>query len=454
MQIAQFNDSFPPQTDGVAQAVRNYALWLNRKYGECCVVTPKFAQVQDREEFPVIRFVSVPTFVDKDYNMGLPDIAFKTSRTLDTMPLDILHSHCPFASGTLALMTARKKNLPLVATFHSKYADDFSQRLKMENAGKIVARYVAKYYAQADEAWTVNASTARTLQEYGYRGPVTVMPNGCDFEPMERSEETRRKVLARYGLPERPLLLFVGRIVEQKNIAFLLKAAQMLGDTDFSLMLVGEGTGERAYRKMVAQMGLQEKVKFTGAIRSRDALREIYASSDLFVLPSVYDTDGLVKREAASCGCPSALITESNAAEGITDGVNGFTSELNEEAFSAVMAKVLANPGLGRAVGEEARRTVYISWESVLDRVAVEYQRVIEDFARRKADGKMRPRHYSIPVALAQEMLNKQAMRIKFATRSRDRETRERRALVQKKNIRKIKEIRARLMEGVSKRSL
>ena len=66
-------------------------------------------------------------------------------------------------------------------------------------------------------------------------------------------------------------------------------------------------------------MGLSERIRFAGALRDRDLLRQIYAASDLFVLPSVYDNAPLTVREAASCGCPSALITGSNAAEGIMD---------------------------------------------------------------------------------------------------------------------------------------
>ena len=224
MQLAQFNDSYPPVTDGVAMAMHNYALWLNRKYGECCVVTPQHPMADDDEEFQVIRFASMPMIIEKDYMLGLPEIAFKAVHTLDTMPLELVHTHCPFASGTLALMTARKKDIPMVATFHSKYADDFSQRLNSENAGKLAAWYTSKFFAQADEVWAVNSSTAKTLQEYGYRGPVTVMPNGCDFGPMERTEGIRQGVLRRLSLPDRPILLFVGRLVEQKNVGFLMNA--------------------------------------------------------------------------------------------------------------------------------------------------------------------------------------------------------------------------------------
>jgi hypothetical protein len=175
------------------------------------------------------------------------------------------------------------------------------------------------------------------------------------------------------------------------------------------------------------------------------------------MLPSVYDTDGLVKREAASCGCPSLLIAGSNAAEGIEEGVNGFTCALDAGAYAAALGGIIANPGLARAAGEEARRTVYISWEQVIDRVAVEYERIIDEYAEKKAAGTLKRRHYSIPVAIAQEILNKQAVRIRFATRSADRRVKEHRALAQKKNtqnIKKLKDLRTRMTEGIRKRGL
>lgn len=455
MKIAQFNDSFPPQTDGVAQTVLNYALWLNREHGDCCVVTPKFSKPREQQEFPVIQFASVPTFVDKDYYMGLPDIAFKTLNRLEKMPLDLLHAHCPFMSGVMALMVARKRDIPLVATFHSKFADDFAQRLKMENAGKVVARYVAKYFSQADEVWVVNASTGKTLQEYGYRGPVKVMPNGCDFEPAERTEQNRLSVFREFGLGDKPLLLFVGRIVEQKNISFLLRSLGILGQSrEFNAMLVGGGEYEAAYKKQTAELGIADAVKFPGTIRDRDKLRRIFAAADVFTFPSVYDNAPLVVREAASCGCPSLLIAGSNSAEGIEDDVNGFTAGLDEEAYACALGKILSNPGHARAVGENARETVYIPWEKVICRVAGEYGRIIEEFKEKKAQGKPHRRYSSIPVSMFQDLLSKQAVRIKFATKSADRRVKERSALSRKNNTRRLKDFRAKMKEGIRRRSL
>lgn len=460
MHLAQFNDSYPPVTDGVAMAMHNYALWLNRRHGSCCVVTPHHPMADDREEFPVYRFASMPLVMDSGYMLGLPEIAFKTFHTLDTMPLDLVHAHCPFASGTLAMMTARKKDIPLVATFHSKYADDFAQRLNSENAGKLAAWYTAKFFSQVDEVWAVNNGTAQTLREYGYRGPVTVMPNGCDFGITERTESNRATILKQFQLPDRPVLLFVGRLVEQKNVSLLLDSFARMA-TDCSLLLVGDGDNAPAYHKKTVEMGLSDRVRFTGAIRDRESLRKIYAASDLFVLPSVYDNAPLTVREAASCGCASALITGSNSAEGIEHNVNGFTSELNADAYSALLDHALSNPERLRAAGECARSTVYLSWESVVDRVAGEYRRVVEEYRAKRAKSSRRPRYYSVPVAVAQELLNKQAVRIKFTAKNLDRQSRQRSALeklraekAHNERLLKRKEFRDRLLEASRKRGL
>ena len=455
MYYGQFNDSYPPQTDGVAQTMLNYAVWLNRMPDtQCCVVTPQHTLADDKYDFPVIRFISLPLPTVKEYTLGLPEIAFRTTIKLDSLPLKLVHAHCPFASGTLALMTARKKNIPMVATFHTKFADDFAQRLRMENAGKIAAKYTATFFSQADEVWAVNSSSARTLADYGYRGAVTVMPNGCDFAPMERTPEIRQKVLQHFSMDNKPLLLFVGRVVEQKNIGFLLKSFSQIKEVDCNLLLVGDGESFPHYRKVAAELGIANRVKFAGIVRDRDLLRNIYASADIFVLPSVYDNAPLVVREAASCGCPSALIAGSDAAEGIIDGENGFTAALDTVAYARMLENVLKNPDKIKAAGEEARRTVYMSWESVVHRAAGEYKRIISTYNDKQTNALCKRRYYSIPVTIAQELFDKQAMRVKFTTKRVNRLAKHRLSVMQKATIKRIKEMRTSLLENIRKRGL
>ena len=84
------------------------------------------------------------------------------------------------------------------------------------------------------------------------------------------------------------------------------------------------------------------KCIFTGPVYDRDALRAWNTRADLFLFPSTFDTNGLVVREAAACGLASVLIEGSCAAEGITDGRNGFIIEETPEALAALLQKMPA----------------------------------------------------------------------------------------------------------------
>ncbi len=125
--IGIFNDSYPPVMDGVAIAAKNYAYWLNYQHYASCVVPPKTPSYQNDEPFPVYRYASVPLLLRKPYRLGIPEININFKEKLDHIPFGLLHAHCPFTSGQIALRIAKERNIPLVATFHSKYRDDFAR---------------------------------------------------------------------------------------------------------------------------------------------------------------------------------------------------------------------------------------------------------------------------------------------------------------------------------------
>ena len=123
-----FNDSFVPIMDGVTLTVKNYAYWLNRMLGPTYVVTPRVPRQQkDREEYTVIRYASIPTVIRPPYRIGLPDIDLRLQYELKNHDFDIVHAHSPFSAGILAKRVAKAKHIPIIATFHSKYREDFSR---------------------------------------------------------------------------------------------------------------------------------------------------------------------------------------------------------------------------------------------------------------------------------------------------------------------------------------
>lgn len=384
MKIILANESFAPQFDGVAVCVQNYARVIHKTYGTPYVIVPNDKK-RDIASFPyeIIQYPASKPVIAEQYKIGLP-ITHKLNKKLNEIPIDLVHSHCPFISGILAYRIAKKRGLPHISTFHSKFKDDVNQRIKInfELPGELVAKYVAAFYDRCDYVWAVSNGTANTLREYGYKGEVLVMPNGCDMTIAHRDDEIRKSIAQEYDLdPDKPIFLFVGRITYMKNIHLIVKAlgAVKRRNREFSMLFVGSGEDMGKIKELVTKLDLDCCIKFAGKVMDREKLRNIYASSDLFVFPSVYDNAPLVVREAAACGCVSLLIKNSNSAEGIIDGENGILTEERVSDIALGIYDALNKYDLVK-MGQKARETIYMSWDEVLKKVTTEYKRIIKEW--------------------------------------------------------------------------
>lgn len=386
MVIGQFNDSYPPVMDGVANVTRNYAYWLHQKHGQCYVVTPAFPGYQDEDPFPVLRYSSLPLLFRPPYRLGCPHLDRKVQRRLKEIPFDLVHTHSPFSSGQLALKIARQKGIPLVATFHSKFYDDFKAVVKADNIAWFGVKQVIKYFSQVDAVWTVSQGTANTLREYGYQGRVEVVYNGTDFEPPTDRETRCAAINERLGIaPTERVFLFVGQHIWQKNVRMLIQALHLLDKwgVTYRMIFVGTGYAEPEMKKMVKELGLAERVTFMGSVLDRELLKSLYARADLFLFPSVYDNAPIVIREAAAAQCPSVVVAGSNSAEGIIDNVNGFLTSDDPEHLAQRVQAIVNDPQRLAEVGAEAQRTVYRHWEHIIDEVAARYRDLIAEFQKK-----------------------------------------------------------------------
>jgi glycosyltransferase involved in cell wall biosynthesis len=382
----QFNDSFTPVMDGVTNVVKNYAYWLDKKYGESYVATPAYPGYVDREEFPVLRYYSVPLKKREPYRFGLELLDLNFRKTIKAIPFDIVHAHCPFTSGMIALQIAKKNNIPIVATFHSKFYDDFKQVLKIDAFAKICTRIVIDFFNRVDQVWTVSKGAADTLHEYGYKGKVEIIPNGSDFVISENMDELVRQTEEKLKIQKDDLVfLFVGQHIWQKNVKLIVDALHRVSQQNirFKMFFVGDGYAKEDLQNYVQELGLTDSITFLGKILDRDYLRSLFARADLFLFPSIYDNAPIVVQEAAAVGTPSLVIAKSNAAEGIADNVNGFFSDNDSISYANRIIQIIRDRDTLKNVGEKARVAIYRNWESIVDEVNERYLEIIQSFKRK-----------------------------------------------------------------------
>ena len=376
MRILQFTDSFLPIMDGVANVVYQYALNMGRKGHECYVVAPQ-TDTGYRGNFPfeIVDYIPLPLLKVKNYTVGMPALDRHCQNRLSAVHGDIVHVHSPFTAGQAGLAYAQKNGLPVVGTFHSKYYDDFLQVTGMELLAGVGVKHVVNFYNRCDQVWAVSASSADTLRGYGYKGDVSVMPNGTDIRPV--AEEQVRKVAETYGLGgEAPVLLFVGQINWKKNLRRVLEACARL-EMPFRLILAGQGPHEKDARHLAEKLGIADSTQFTGHITDPDVLNALYRNADLFLFPSLYDNAPLVVREAAAVGTPSVTVRGSSAAECIVDGENGLLCEDDSDDLARVIRAALSDREALHRMGENARDTIPIPWTKLVDDVLERYKALI-----------------------------------------------------------------------------
>jgi len=374
-----FNDNFPPILDGVGLTAQNYAYWLRQQGHEVRVITdyaPNMDQVISEAPYPIDLIPSIPIPFRAPYRYGMPYLSPAFERRFKKMQFELVHAHCPFITGDLAYSAAKRQNIPLVATFHSKYRQDFEHNVHSKFIVDLMVKRVVRFFDKADEVWIPLPAVEETLREYGYKGHVEVMENGNDFyAPAAQIAQMRSQMREELGLmPDDTMLLFVGQHTWEKNIGFLLNSLALMCDKPFQLFMVGTGYAVREIRQRIGQLGLSHRVTLLGNIHDRERLKRIYAAADLFLFPSFYDTCGLVVREAAAMHTPSILLSGSTAATAITDDVNGFLSPNDIHEYAALIQTLMTQPKRIEKVGIKASKTISRSWENVMEEVILRYR--------------------------------------------------------------------------------
>jgi glycosyltransferase involved in cell wall biosynthesis len=390
MHVGLFIDGYYPIIDGVIKVVDAYASRLVKKC-DVTVFTPytrnQAAGYDDSFPYEVVRCWSIMRKKD-DYPQGYPIVDPKFRNAIKNAGLDIIHVHSAFPIGLCAKASARRLGIPLVGTIHSDFRPDVVHYL-----GKIIGEPVIKLmmsvYNSCDECWTVSDAVGQMfIKDYGLKRPYRIMPYSTDHYPVSDETAAREEVNAAYGLEDDDFVLtHVGRLDLQKREDFIVRSLAVLKQQlpDFKVLFVGEGNKQDYVKSLVEKLGLADNVVFCGKVADPHKMMSIYARTDLLLFPSESDTYGLVKIEAACQKTPTLFSEGTMAADGITDGVDGFVSKNSEEDFAGYILRIHNDRKLLERVGEGARRNLYRTWDNLVDDVYENYLKIIENhnFVRR-----------------------------------------------------------------------
>lgn len=377
MKVLEVLDSFYPQIDGPINCIVNIAKTLNNKnLADVDLLVPKYKKEVNVEGVNIFRCPTVKG--PEGYMMCLPQLNKSIKKLIRNY--DLIHVHSPFPLGRYAINVAKKYNIPTLFTIHTKYKSDFERMLKSKALQNFMLRYIMQPVNKSDYVLSVSNGASETLKEYGYKGKnIFVIRNGTDMKPCPSNEKIEKELIEKYDLKDNVVFLFVGRIVENKNIQFSLDVLRKMKEKfdKFKFLIVGSGNYEDKLKKLVEEYNLQNNVVFVGKVIDRDVLASFYKVADLFLFPSTFDTCGIVVIEAAANKLASVLIENSCASELVENGKNGLTYPENLSVWAEELLKIVHLKSKMKSLGEEAFNSVYFKWEDVAVKYYEFYQKVL-----------------------------------------------------------------------------
>lgn len=376
MRIAYCSDALPPMADGVTRTLCELVTTLRDvrvPFQFVSAVRPD-AGLAWRDRVHVVPSVPFPLY--PYYRIGLP-LARSVDPVLDRFAPDIVHVVTPSLLGLYGLGYARRRGIPVVASFHTDFVSLFGYYglRSLERLGRHLAR---RFYGQCAVTLAPSRRQAAQLHAHGIDN-VALWQRGVNpatFSPAFRSGAVREQL----GADGAPILLYVGRLGREKNLPYLARAMRLLAErgAHFKLVIVGQGPLRRTLEQRVPD------AHFTGHLTG-EALSRVYASADVFVFPSIAETFGNVVLEAFASGLPVVGVDAGAVPELVTPNWNGLLAAPDSPAtFADKVHSLLQRPADLARLGVGARVTAaQYRWPDVNRRLLEQYERLATNGRRR-----------------------------------------------------------------------
>lgn len=349
MRIGMVTACYKPVINGVTRMVALYKQQLESLGHEVTIFT--LGEPDPAGEEPgVVRSPALPLGGDGYYiSMRYTSAAQKL-----LSQMEIIHCHHLFMSVEMAHRYGR---CPIVYTNHTRY-DLYTGTyfpLPQPAADAIMRQVWPEVTDLADVVVTPTESVRRLMLEFGVHRPIEVIPNGVDLRPLRQPAHPCRK--ADLGLPESAvLLIYVGRLSAEKNVTVLLDQFALAQEIvpDLYLMIVGKGPLEAELKRQAYELGLAERIHFTGPV-GYEAVADYLAAADIFVTASVTEVHPLTVIEAMAAGLPVVATASPGIVDSVESGKSGILTRQPDGGLAPAIVAMAVDANRRQQMAAAAR---------------------------------------------------------------------------------------------------
>ncbi|MCA8863267.1 MULTISPECIES: glycosyltransferase [unclassified Halomonas] len=359
LRVAMVSNNYFPFVSGVSVSVDRLRNGLCDLGHTIQLFVPRYRETW-QDDSSIRRIPTLMAFGQKgEFRLTNPFSA-RFRRCLRAFGPDLIHVHHPFWLGSMGLFMGRRLKVPVIYTYHTRL-EHYAHFVPLPGAlfRNLISHYLIKRFSNRCQGVIVPTHSAEEyLRMIGVKTPTLVQPTGIDvarFAQVERSAlEALREQL---GIdPASKILISVSRISKEKNIGFMLEALAELkaqGHADVHLLLIGDGPDRAAIQKQIDTLKLTSQVTLAGAVPP-ERMALYYHLGDIFVFASTSETQGMVILEAMSAGLPVVAVRSSGIDDVVRQGVNGFKTPQNRQAWGQQVVKLKDNAELRQQLGKQA----------------------------------------------------------------------------------------------------
>jgi glycosyltransferase involved in cell wall biosynthesis len=369
MRIALFTETFLPKVDGIVTRLCQTIDHLQRVGDRVLVIAPNggITEYKGASVWGVDGF-GLPLYPELKLAFPGPNVA----EVLQDFQPDLIHVANPAFLGLGGIYFAKTMKIPLVASYHT-HLPQYLQHYGLGMLEGVLWELLKNAHNQAQLNLCTSNAMIDELAAHGIER-LDLWQRGVDtdlFQPQHASRQMREYLSQ--GHPDRPLLLYVGRLSAEKEIEQIAPVMEAIPEA--RLALVGDGPQRQALENHFQET----PTHFVGYLQGLE-LASAFASADAFIFPSRTETLGLVLLEAMAAGCPVVAAGTGGITDIVQDGVNGYLFDPgNENGAIEATQRLLANQQERELLRQNARMEAEKwGWEAATQQLRRYYQAVVE----------------------------------------------------------------------------
>ena len=382
MHIAFFTNYYHPVVNGVVRSVASFRENLMQQGHNVFIFAQSDGSYKDEEPF-IFRYPSLSLPLG-DISTATPVSPF-VDQLLPILKLDVIHTHHPVLLGQTAARKAADLDLPLIFTFHTQYWEythyiPFPQEIIQDFLKNAVHRWLRDFMQKCQHIIIPSESLRDILvRDYGLHERYSVIPTGTNLEPFLNADG--KALRAEKGWQKETVLISVGRLAPEKNWETLIQAfAKVHAEHPGArLVLIGDGSARQSLEALAAEIGIADRVTFTGPIPFEEIPRYLKAA-DLFAFASVTETQGIVTMEAMAAGLPVVAVDGPGTRDIVQNGKQGYLVKNDPDALAKKLNQLLSDSQrIKRFSNQALKRAKMFDVNQLSKQMLSVYEQAIQD---------------------------------------------------------------------------